>query len=157
MPFDLIIRMATPASTEHIHRIVNENYDRLHPGDISVSEWQSFLTANDPDEAHYIVYTGDIPAAWLKINGLLDGRTGWISMLAVAREFHRRGVGTFAIRFAEELFRNKGFTQVGIHTTEDNLPAKTLYLKLGYPITEYGACTTGDGVDRMGYTFLKDL
>lgn len=155
--FSLRIQKADVSSATYIHQIVNENRDVLHSGDITLEQWQALLAENDLDECHYIIYADNAPAAWLKINGLLDGRTGWISMLAVAKAWQHRGIGTYAIRFSEGLFRDAGFRYAGIHTTEDNIPAKNLYLKMGYPITEYGNCTVGDGVDRMGYTFIKEL
>ena len=46
---------------------------------------------------------------------------------------------------------------IGIHTTQDNLAARSLYTSAGYTVTEIGPCTTGDGVERVGYTFQKEL
>jgi ribosomal protein S18 acetylase RimI-like enzyme len=78
-------------------------------------------------------------------------------MLVVSNKHHRQGVGTFAIQYAEEYVKSKGFNKMGIHTTEDNIIAQNLYKKCGYVITEYKDCTTGDGVARKGYTFEKEI
>lgn len=38
-----------------------------------------------------------------------------------------------------------------------NLPARALYLSAGYTVTEIGPCTTADGIERVGYTFQKEI
>jgi len=78
-------------------------------------------------------------------------------MLAVHPKMQKQGVGKYAVGFAENYVKEKGFNKMGVHTTENNIPAQNLYKKYGYAITEYGKCTTGDGVERMGYTFEKVL
>jgi ribosomal protein S18 acetylase RimI-like enzyme len=57
----------------------------------------------------------------------------------------------------EEMAEKEGLKKIGIHTTEDNLPARGLYLSSGYDVTEIGPCTTADGEERVGYTFEKVL
>ena len=135
----------------------NDNVEPLHGKIKTYDEWHRILSQNDPDEAHFIIRKGSTPAAWLKLNGISNGETGWISMLAVDPLMQHKGAGKYAIEFSEQFFRSIGKKNVGIHTTEDNIPAQNLYKKCGYEITEYGECTTGDGMKRMGYTFLKDI
>ena len=78
-------------------------------------------------------------------------------MLIVHNKYHRQGVGTYAVKFAEDFIRSKGFSKTGIHTTEDNIPARNLYNKCGYVAVERSECTTGDGIKRTGYTFIKEF
>lgn len=78
-------------------------------------------------------------------------------MLAVEPKMQHQGIGTYAVKFAEDFIRSKGFLKIGIHTTDDNTPAQNLYKKCGYTITEHDECTTGDGLKRKGYTFVKEL
>ena len=88
---------------------------------------------NDPDEKHFFICKGAVPCAYLKINGLESGdETGWISMLAVAPSFQRKGAGTYAVLFAEKFMRSMGKSVVKIHTTNDNIPAQSLYGKCGF-------------------------
>jgi len=98
-----------------------------------------------------------MPVAWLRINGLDNKDMAWISMLAVSDKFQRQGVGSFAVRFAEDFVRSGGIKMLGIHTTVDNIAAQNCYKKLGYHIHEESEGTTGDGVKRMGYTFVKNI
>lgn len=140
-----------------ISGLYDNNVEPLHGTTITQEEWWRRLSQNDPDEAHFIICKGAMPVAWLKLNGISDGETGWISMLAVDPPMQRKGVGKYAIEFSEQFFRSIGKKKVGIHTTDDNIPAQNLYKKCGYEITEYGECTTGDGMKRMGYTFVKNI
>ena len=152
---------AIPASGKDdagfVARFYDENIEPLHGRKITCEEWCDFITQNDPDEAHYIIHKGAMPVAWLKLNGISNGEIGWISMLAVAPSMQRKGVGKYAVEFSEQFFRSICKKKVGIHTTDDNIPAQNLYRKCGYDVTEYGECTTGDGMQRMGYTFIKDI
>ena len=140
-----------------VTRFYGDNIEPLHGTIITHEEWCGWLSQNDPDEAHFIIYKGAMPAAWLKLNGISDGETGWISMLAVDPPMQHKGVGKYAVEFSEQFFLAKGKKKVGIHTTDDNIPAQNLYKKCGYAVTEYGEYTTGDGVHRMGYTFIKNI
>ena len=140
-----------------VARFYGDNIEPLHGRKITYEEWCRRLSLNDPDEAHFIIHKGAMPIAWLKLNGISDGETGWISMLAVDPPMQHKGAGKYAIEFSEQFFRLIGKEKVGIHTTDDNIPAQNLYKKCGYEITEYGECTTGDGMKRMGYTFIKNI
>ena len=68
-----------------------------------------------------------------------------------------QGIGKWVVSAAEAMAKAQGFKNITIHTTEDNLSARALYLSCGYEITEIGPCTTADGMDRVGYTFQKIL
>ena len=120
----------------------------LHLDDISRTEWEKALRKNlrDKDEANYILYRGENPAGWLKLNGL-KGDKIWISMLAIHPANQGQGVGRFAVRYAEGLAQEKGFAQLWIQTTKDNLPAQACYEKLGYALTE--------GTNQL--TYMKQL
>ncbi|MFR1518977.1 MAG: GNAT family N-acetyltransferase [Clostridia bacterium] len=142
---------------EFVCDIYNDNIQALHGKQITVQEWNEILSIDDLDEQNFLIYKDKIPVAWLRINGLLNKDMAWLSMLTVSNNMHRKGVGSYAVRFAEKFVREKGFAQIGIHTTDDNIPAQDLYQKCGYAITEYGDCTTGDGAARKGYTFKKVL
>lgn len=133
------------------------NIEALHGGAISEEEWKEFLSAGDNDEAHFLIYKGGFPAAWLKVNGLESGETGWISMLAVDPMFHRQGVGSFAVKFAEDYLGLRKKERVCILTTEDNAAAKGLYEKCGYTVRENIVYKTGDEAERKGWLFEKGI
>ncbi len=137
--------------------IYGKNVDTLHGNEISYNEWREALSANDEDEAYFLIYKDAIPVAWFKINGLCDNNTCWISMLAVEPAFQKRGIGECAVRFAEKFLKEIGKSCVSIHTTADNIPAQKLYKKCGYSVSEKCDYITGDGIKRAGYTFTKRI
>lgn len=140
----------TPLREEHVafvHEAMRENKDALHAEEMSLAQWRECLLANDPDEAHFIILTENTPAAWLKINGLAGKKTAWISMLVVRKTLQRCGAGSFAVRYAEDFARVRGFRELGIHTTLDNEIALGCYTKLGYRVSR----------DETQYTFRKKL
>ena len=76
-------------------------------------------------------------------------------MLQVNPTYHRKSVGKYILLVVEDIARKRGLKKVDIHTTEDNIAARALYLSADYLVTEIGPCTTADGKKRVGYTFQK--
>lgn len=132
----------------------------LHNEKMSYDEWLDVYRKywkNDTDEKHFVLFFEGTPAGWLKINGLDGNGTAWLSMLAVAPEYQRKGLGTKAVSFFEEYVSDRGFSSAGINTTEDNYTAQGLYKKCGYKITEQSESVMGDGSKMISYTFFKNL
>ncbi|MDR7855249.1 GNAT family N-acetyltransferase [Tissierella sp.] len=132
----------------------------LHNAVKNYEEWLETYNKywkNNSDESHFIICFDGIPVGWLRLNGLSNTETAWIAMLAVSPEQQNKGIGHCAVAFSEEYAKSKGFTKIGIHTTDENFIAQKLYRKCGYSIVEYGKCTTGDGANRMGYSYMKNL
>ena len=71
--------------------------------------------------------------------------------------YQNKGIGKYVLSVVEEMAKEKGYKNIGIHTTEDNIAARSLYLSAGYTVTEIGQCTTADGIERVGYTFQKNI
>lgn len=129
-----------------IAAVYDKNIEALHGERIAFDEWCAILTQNDPDEAHFLICRGDARCAWLKLNGLDDPETGYISMLVVDTDFHRMGVGTYAVCFAEEYLKDRGKRKLGVQTTPDNTPAIRLYKKCGFSIV---SATQGERVQLI--------
>ena len=133
---------AVPMQKEHIGAVIwllgDESVKAaLHLGDISRKEWEKGLRKNlrDKDEANFVLYRGSRPMGWLKLNGL-KGDTAWISGLVIHPAHQRQGAGRFALLYAEQIARERGFTQLWLHTAPDNAPARACYEKMGYTLTE---------------------
>ena len=143
---------AAQRDIDFINAVYMENIEALHGAPRSRETWAGLL--DQPDTIYYIVYTTE-PVGWFR----LDEEEGklWLGMLQIRPTFHRRGIGRAVIAAAEELARARGARSLGIHTTQDNLAAQGLYTACGYALTEIGPCTTADGVERIGYTFCKNL
>lgn len=137
----------------YITDIFNENAHLLHSEIIPYSEWCSLISANDTDEKHFLICKGAVPCGYLKINGLNCGDdTGWISILAVAPAFKRKGVGKYAVSYAEKYLSEHGKSCVKIHTTKDNFPAQMLYEKCGYNL--FDSSKTIDENEKLTYMKL---
>ena len=134
-----------------------QNMEALHGAPISLEEWRDILSAEDEDERNFLICRGCMPVAWLRVNGLLNDDMAWISMLVVSDRHHHKGIGRFAVAFAEDYVRERGFRRMGIHTTADNLPAQALYAQCGYVITERDECEGGDGTRQMNLTLIKEF
>jgi len=139
VPNSLTVIPATENEAYFVRILFEQNKETLNTGNISLSKWKELLSANDTDEKHFLVCIGAMPVAYLKINGLKNASEAWISTLFVAKDFQHQGIGSFAITYAEEYVRAKGFATIAIQTDEDNLPAQNCYLKCGYHIFEKGS------------------
>lgn len=140
-----------------VYHVFEQNRTVLHGNFISLEEWYSFLGEHaDPYEANFIIMNNDIPAAWLKLNAL-NNPVICISMLVVDDEFKHKGVGRFAIQFSELYAKENSKSAVLIYTTKDNDIATACYLKCGYIITRELVYKVGDGIDRAGYQFRKEI
>lgn len=145
----------SPATNENIpfiSQIYDENIESLHGIHRSCDTWKQLLS--DQKSAYFVVYTEE-PAAWFRVDFEEDAL--WLGMLQVKPAHQRRGIGRYILSVVEAMAAERGCRKVGIHTTQDNAPARALYVSAGYLVTEIGPCTTADGVDRVGYTFQKEL
>lgn len=134
----------------YVTEIYGKNIEALHGNEIMFDEWNKLLSSGDTDEKHFLILKGAIPCAYLKINELESGdNIGWISMLVVEPAFQQKGVGRYAVSYAEEFLRSMGKTIVNIHTTSDNTPAQMLYEKCGYSLSD-------DGKGKFTYTKVLD-
>lgn len=119
-----------------IYKLMSEsnNISALHTDTVSMEEWQHIFSEskNDKDEENFIVYRNNTPCGWLKLNGLQNKDAAWISMLVVSDSFKHQGVGKYAIKFTIDYLSKKDYGQIKIQTTKDNLPAISLYTKLGF-------------------------
>lgn len=139
MQKNLRMRPAVTADAETIESLYAASLAALHQDPVTAAEWASVLSERDPDEEHYIVEDDGTPAAWVKINGLQNKDTVWLSMLVVDPAKHRQGIGKFAVSTFEEVGLARGFRNFAIRTTADNFPARSLYRFCGYAETERGA------------------
>ena len=135
-----------------INEIYNENIDSLHGVSKSYDEWKKLIGETN---AIYYIVSADEPVAWFRLDLMEDEL--WLGLLLVKPIYQRKGVGKYVLSLIESIAREKGLKKIGIHATEDNIAAKSLYLSSGYKIVETSECTTGDGKERMGYTFEKNI
>ncbi len=141
----------------YITQIYNENLVALHGIETMFDEWYKMLSENDTDEENFIIYKEKIPVGWLKINGLDSTDTGYISMLAVEPCFQHKGIGRFAVKFAEDFLLKNGKQKIGVQTTEDNAPALSLYPKCGFEEVEKRLVIAEDNSEVIKVMLIKKL
>lgn len=137
--------------------LYNQNLKALHGVKIAYDEWFRALLNKDTDEQNFLICRGLMPIAWLKLNGLDDMDIGYISMLAVEPKYHHKGVGTYAVGFAERFLRNKGKKIVRMQTTSDNLTAIKLYKKCGFVEVSKANTVCNDNAQLCKIMFEKDI
>jgi len=152
-----------PMQNEHVDFVIallmsDHNKTALHLSNRSATEWRKCFIQNlaDPDEANFIILVGEQPAAWLKLNGM-SGGVPCISMLVVDDAWKRHGIGSLAVRYAEDYAKGFQKAAILIQTTADNIAATQCYVKQGYVITRQMKYAVDDGIMRDGYEFRKDL
>ena len=153
-----------PLIADDVHYVASimsetSNITALHSTYHSLDEWKCIFEENayDADEENFLICTDNDICAWLKLNGLRNEDTAWISMLVVTDKYKHQGVGKFAVKYAFEYLHSKGFNQIGVQTTEDNNAAKRLYMKSGFSIVELKEFRTEDGTNTNSYVMLKTL
>lgn len=143
---------ATDSDIGFINETYHENIAKLHGAPRSLDTWKELLS--DPKSAYYVV-NAKAPVAWFRTDMEDDGF--WLGMLQVKPLHQHKGIGKYILSVIEDMAKENGFKKIGIHTTEDNVIARTLYSSAGYTVTEIGPCTTADGIERVGYTFQKEI
>ena len=140
------------------------NASALHLKLISCDQYAEFydemktalFSCTDNDEINFIVKKGDVPAAWLKINGF-DGSGLWISMLVVHKNYRNIGVGLYALKYAEAFALSAGCKSIYINTSSDNKIALSLYRKAGYVVIKSADHQYEDNTHTVRYTLHKAI
>ena len=112
IPNRLTVIPATIHEAYFVRVLFAQNKKDLNISDISLSEWKEILSSEDPDEKHFLVCKGAMPIAYMKIDGLLNGKEARISMLFVAKDFQHQGIGSFAIQYAKQFIKEKGLNSL---------------------------------------------
>lgn len=144
--------IATEKDIPFIKETYDKNIEALHGIYRDHDTWKDLLL--NTNVSYYIV-NKNIPVAWFRLD--LTEEILWVGMLQINPDFQRQGIGKYILTVVEDIARMNNVKKIGVHTTDDNLPAQLLYKSKGFCVEEYGECTTADGIKRMGYTFLKEI
>lgn len=126
----IMYEINVPSGLTTIEATVNEAYfvrimfvqnKEYFTQNISINEWKEILGAQNPDEKHFLICKGAMPVGYIRISGLLSQNNARISMLFIAKDFHHQGIGTYALHYAEQYAREKGFSSIKIEADIDHL------------------------------------
>ena len=116
-----------------------QNKNDLKTENISLNEWKELLSAGKRDEKHFLICKGAVPVAYMRFNRTADKREACISVLFVAKGFQRRGIGTFAIHFAERYAKENGFDLIKVIADENHAATWNCLLKCGYTASKHNS------------------
>ena len=85
-----------------------------------------FWAVKDTDSGEYV------GGLWFALAAEADQRAFFVFDVQVYGPYRRRGYGTEAFLAMEEKAREMDVSTIALHVFEDNLPARTMYRKLGY-------------------------
>ena len=148
----LYFKTASEQDIPFISEVYNQNINALHGNNRSFEDWKKLISVNN--STYYIALSSE-PVGWFRID--IDKEVLWLGMIQVKPRHQGKGVGKNILSFVENLAKDKQIHKIGIHTTEDNISARNLYISSGYSVSLIGKCTTADGVERIGYTFFKHI
>jgi ribosomal protein S18 acetylase RimI-like enzyme len=147
---------------EFMYKILNEEniIKSLHIKPMSyndVIEAYNKYWTNDPDEKNFIISLENTSVGWIKLIGLCNDEKAFISGLVISSNYQHKGIGTKGILFSEKYLKEKGLKKIGINTTDDNIKAKSLYMKCGYEIIEKRNKIMEDGNEILYVMLEKEI
>ena len=89
---------------------------------------------NTPPDGVVLIMNGDRPAAynWTLMNRNSHGGIGFVSMTGVHPSYRGKGLGAAIVVSGMESLRRRGVDAIELEVDAENVPARELYLKLGY-------------------------
>lgn len=147
------IRQAVSSDTEIIYTITSDTISAVYPHYYPKGAVQFFLQHHSIDKIAadiaqnrvYIYYDGQ-----MRNIGTVTVKENEINRLFVLPQFQGKGYGKALLNFAEKLIAEK-FSEIIL---DASLPAKGMYLKLGYKAKEYHELPAANG-DVLCYDVMK--
>ncbi len=84
-----------------------QNKSELKTENISLNEWKELLSAENPDEKHFLICKGAVPACYMCFSGASGKREARISMLFVTKRASAVRRGNFCFAFFGEVCQRK--------------------------------------------------
>ena len=134
LPEGLTVRAWDAASAPLFFQAYAEGFsDRL--GDIVPvqAEWIADYTENDehfrPDLSR-VVLEDEKPVGFVTCE--VDGKTGWISQIAVVQEHRRKGLAHALLLDALQRFQQEGCEEAALHVNANNARAASVFVDTGF-------------------------
>ncbi|RHO21788.1 GNAT family N-acetyltransferase [Amedibacterium intestinale] len=78
-----------------------------------------------------------------------------IHLLMVRPSMKGKGIATELIRFAIDLAKEQGCEVIRLDTGEQNIPAVSLYKKMGFEIAEITSMNVGGAIEHKSHLFME--
>lgn len=86
-----------------------------------------------------------------------DEKVNVIHLLMVRPSAAKKGVGSAIINYLYETARTRGCTAVRLDTGAQNIPAASLYKKLGFQLVETSSMKVGGAISHSGHLFFEKI
>lgn len=80
-----------------------------------------------------------------------------IHLLLVRPSMGGKGIATSLVKYAVELAGNNSCKALRLDTGSQNIPAVSLYKKLGFQIVETASMKVGNAIEHSGHLFLEKV
>ena len=100
---------------------------------------------NQPDEYETIDWPSHAPAEKVMV----------IHLVMVCPEAAGKGIGSSLVKYALEKARQHSCETVRLDTGAQNIPAASLYKKLGFQLAETGTMKVGGVISHTGHLFFE--
>jgi len=107
----------------------------------SAKEYQGYLPqgVQTPDNYLYMIEDEKLEKSvgilWVALREQAAERQAFVYDVKIFDEFRRRGYATQAFQLLEKKAAELGAASIGLHVFGHNLPAREMYEKLGYAVT----------------------
>lgn len=172
-----MIRKATFEDIELIENTYNEHFmNEIEHGAFTVFKKGIYPTRKDAEKAmnngSLYVYEENHNIAGSIIvdrvqpreyNGIVWGETLTsdevmvIHLLIVRPSMTGKGVASSLVKYAMELARNNSCKALRLDTGGQNIPAVSLYKKLGFQIVATASMKVGNAIEHSGHLFLEKV
>mgnify|MGYP002496390771 FL=1 len=102
---------------------------------------------NQPDEYETIDWPSRAPAEKVMV----------IHLVMVCPEAAGKGIGSSLVKYAMERARQHSCETVRLDTGAQNIPAASLYKKLGFQLAETGTMKVGGVISHTGHLFFEKM
>ena len=113
------------------------NREALPCDNISMKAWREILGAENPNQKHFLICQGAMPVGYMRVGGVLDPCGANVEMLFVAPKYHGRGIGQYALTWAEGFALACGKDSLCVQVPPHHGVMQHLCQKLGYNPREH--------------------
>ena len=172
-----MIRKATSDDIKLIEDTYNEHFKHeIEHGAFTVFKKGVYPTGKDAEKAVaagtlYVYEENNIIAGSIiadKVQPTEYTKIGWketfsndevmvIHLLMVRPSSAGKGIATDLVRYAMDLARNSSCKALRLDTGSQNIPALSLYKKLGFQIVEAASMKVGNAIEHSEHLFLEKV
>lgn len=123
----MIVRSVIPDDIYTVLNLENQNFDYPYPPEIINFLYEcyrdTFLVVENKEEVIGFVI------------GITQKDEGHILVIAIRDDYKKKGIGTFLMKKLMEIYEKKGIKKLKLEVRVSNVPAISMYKRLGFKIT----------------------